>query len=505
MKRFSGVSALALCALTTPALADVTPQQVWDDLEAYMQGFGYSVTATEMADGGNLKVNDVVMSIPVPDIDGSVAFSMGTMDLTDQGDGTVLITFPADMPVMIKGTDGGDEIDVTINFTQEDMKLVVSGEPNNLTYDYTATKMAMSLGKMMADGMEITRDMLRADIVAGPISGKSTVLRAAGLQSVSQTFDYGNLTYDVAFNDPDNDDAALFNGALNGLTGSGETVMPEGVDYADPTALFEGGFGVDVTMGHQGGRLEFAVTERSGTTQGKTSSGSGSLTIAMSGDAMTYKVGGTDVKVDMSGPEIPLPVSAQMAETGFTLAAPLKPGDAPQDATLEVVLGGFQMADLLWNIFDPGAQLPRDPATIRVAMDAKVSPLVNFLNEDDVMKMEMEGSMPGELNEVTLRELVIDAVGGKITGSGAFTFDNTDLDSFDGLPRPEGKLDVAVSGANGLIDKLIGMGLLSEEDAMGGRMMLGMFTVPGAEPDTATSVIEVNAEGHVLANGQRLK
>ena len=62
-----------------------------------------------------------------------------------------------------------------------------------------------------------------------------------------------------------------------------------------------------------------------------------------------------------------------------------------------------------------------------------------------------------------------------------------------------------ISGANGLIDKLIAMGLLSQQDAMGARMMLGMFTVPGSEPDTQTSTIEVNEQGQILANGQRIK
>ena len=84
------------------------------------------------------------------------------------------------------------------------------------------------------------------------------------------------------------------------------------------------------------------------------------------------------------------------------------------------------------------------------------------------------------------------------------TFDNTDLESFDGMPAPEGEANLKLVGANALIDKLIGMGLVSEDDAMGARMMMGMFTVSAGD-DTVTSKIEVNDEGHVLANGQRLK
>ena len=39
---------------------------------------------------------------------------------------------------------------------------------------------------------------------------------------------------------------------------------------------------------------------------------------------------------------------------------------------------------------------------------------------------------------------------------------------------------------------------------MGARMMMGLFAVPGEGEDTLKSKIEVNDEGHVLANGQRL-
>ena len=49
------------------------------------------------------------------------------------------------------------------------------------------------------------------------------------------------------------------------------------------------------------------------------------------------------------------------------------------------------------------------------------------------------------------------------------------------------------------------MGLLPEEQAMGARMMMGLFAVPGDQPDSLKSKVEFTQDGQVLANGQRLK
>jgi len=113
--------------------------------------------------------------------------------------------------------------------------------------------------------------------------------------------------------------------------------------------------------------------------------------------------------------------------------------------------------------------------------------------------------MPGQLCALNVNSLILSAVGAELTGNGAFTFDNSDLTTFDGLPRPEGKLDLKLVGANVLIDKLVGMGLLPEDQAMGARMMMGLFARPGDGEDTLVSTIEVTPEGALMANGQRLQ
>ena len=94
-----------------------------------------------------------------------------------------------------------------------------------------------------------------------------------------------------------------------------------------------------------------------------------------------------------------------------------------------------------------------------------------------------------------------------MAGSGAARFDNTDLVTFGGFPKPSGTLDLTVKGANALIDRLVGIGLLKDQDAMGARMGMGMIAKPAPElgEDALKSHLEMTDEGQVLANGIRLR
>ena len=111
----------------------------------------------------------------------------------------------------------------------------------------------------------------------------------------------------------------------------------------------------------------------------------------------------------------------------------------------------------------------------------------------------------GNVISLEIKHVELDAVGAHLSGVGFFRFDNSDLTTFEGFPRPEGNIDFTLVGANSLIEKLVSAGLLPKNQAMGARMMLGLITVPGNGEDTLKSQIVVTSKGHIVANGQRLR
>ena len=123
--------------------------------------------------------------------------------------------------------------------------------------------------------------------------------------------------------------------------------------------------------------------------------------------------------------------------------------------------------------------------------------------EEDIFDPKVAEEMmgpPGQLNALNLKEVKLSLGGAELTGDGAFAFNNESV-----MPVPSGVVNLMLTGGNGLLDTLVNMGLLPEEQAMGARMMMGLFARPGDGEDTLVSTIEVKEDGSVLANGQRIK
>lgn len=508
MYRISAVSALALAAMAGPAFADLTAQEAWDSLEAYMASNGYTMEATETAEGSSLTVTDLAVTMVEEGM--SIRLTGPDMTFTENGDGTVALTVPEQYDMEVSFSEEGaaaPEGVVMLGGTYEGFAMTMSGTPDDVAYDFAADRMSLALTGIKDGDETLPADLARAELVAGPVKGTSSIKTADGMITVVQDATYGDLSYDLAFDGSKvgEDGKGMLKGSLTGNAMKATTVMPEGVDLEDIAGALADGLSFDITSTHTGGNMEFSFEDGSDLVRGTLSSTGGEFGMAMDQSNMTFAMSMLGQAVNVMVPDMPFPVEGKFGEFGLSFDMPLAKSEEPVPAGLSLLMADFEMADMLWNIFDPAQVLPRDPATIGANIEAQVTPFISVVNEDEIAAVEMGQMMPGELNGVTLSDLVISAVGASLTGQGDFTFDNEDLDSFDGMPRPEGTLNLQVSGLNGLIDKLIQMGLVQEQDAMGARMMLGMFTVPGADPDTATSVIEVNAQGHVLANGQRIK
>ena len=91
-----------------------------------------------------------------------------------------------------------------------------------------------------------------------------------------------------------------------------------------------------------------------------------------------------------------------------------------------------------------------------------------------------------------------------VEANGSFEFDNADLETFEGIPRPMGTASLRIHGSNAFIDRLENMQVLPSETIMGARMMLALI-MRATGDDVLLSEFEIDEQGKVYANGQRLR
>ncbi len=486
------------------AAADVTPDAVWDGFRAYLETAGYSVEATRAERGGDVVIEDLTatMEMSEDDAQGTLVFEAESITFEDQGDGTVRILFPQSMPITIT-TDDSDQPEtvVRLDYVHTGLSILASGDAQDQRYDLEAQSLGIELDEIVVNGEALPAEMGSGSFTLATLSGTMS-LNYGDLLAVAQNLQAESLSYAISFTDPDTGDTGSLTGALSDVAMEGAGTLPDMDPGLSADAMVAAGLTAEGSFTYGAGQSQFSGTSEGAPVEGTSSSSSGNFSVTLSPEGLRYGAGAENIEMSATVPDLPFPLSASIERLQTNVALPVTASEEPQDFSLLVELAGLEVAQMIWMMFDPTEILPRDPATLLIDVTGQAT---SFLSILDPEAMAAAGTPPGEVNAVSINALRLDAAGAELTANGAFTFDNEDLQTFEGMPAPAGEATMTLSGANALIDRLIQMGLLSNEDAMGARMMISMFSVPGEAPDTLTSTVTVTEEGQVLANGQRLR
>ena len=185
------------------------------------------------------------------------------------------------------------------------------------------------------------------------------------------------------------------------------------------------------------------------------------------------------------------PFAGEMAASLVELSFPFVEG--AREMAVALSFEDLALGEGVWGLFDPGAALPRDPASLSLSLKSAVDVLQNPLDPAAGL------GMPFEFKSVTIEDLALSAVGVGLTGTGAADILN---DGF--MPMPAGQLEVQVTGLDALLAELPETGLIDASQLVPVRMMMGMFLKPGGE-DSYSSVIEMTEDGAILANGVQIQ
>ena len=492
MKTYLAAPAFALLMSGT-AHAALTADQVWQSWKDAGSTVGLTISAaTENNSGGVLTLNGVTIAP-----EGESGMTISNMVLTEQSDGSVTIAPGAEIGAAMSGDTEG-----SVKLVHDGLTLTAREADGGLAYDYAAAKLDVvydtTYPGVSFDGSEAPKVTASGSFgfsnLTGTYSDTPGTNRIFGLDIKADT-----LAYNTSQDDPGMELKQTSTSETQGIELSFDFALPSTIALAAiatpadfTTALNEG--------------LSLNFTSKQGATKGAVKQENPylpmDLTINSAGgegsgmfnkDVFSVKSSAAGLEIESAPGALPVPVKVTSGPIEFNMTSPVIANEAAGDYAFVMKFSQFSVNEEAWALFDPQGALPRDAADIAIDISGKTKIDVPAM----IAASETGGApvipAPESLN---ITELGLKVAGAALAGTGAFTFDNS-----AGMPMPLGEANVTVTGANALIDGLIATGLMAEEDAMGARMMMGMFMVPGANPDELTSKIEAKEGFQILVNG----
>lgn len=557
MKRLTSATAIGMILAATPALAEVTPKSVWENLNSYYARYGMTVETAAVDEAGDtLTVNDLVLSRQSDGV--ATRMDIGDVVFSATGDGAVRMDLAEDMTVTVDlpvpdeaegaandatdaaqapadaeaaDTEMGDadmaadapdaprKITLNAKIANEDITIREDGDA--IVYAYMLPKLDVVVSQIELISGEVIENPVNITIAS--LKGSDRI-EGTETQKVVQAASADSITFDL---DVTGDDGEYGKGqiALTGVAMNSDTTLPAGgaTVTENLSAMLKAGMTVkgDLKIAGMSGNLDMLTKDQEGqdrpvavTFEGADSA----LNVTIDQNRIVYGGSSGATNGEMTVPEMPVPVGYGVGSTSFNLDVPVAVAEQAQNFAVTYKLDGLTLTDSVWGLFDPTAALPRDPASIDVDLAGSLKVLRDFFDpaamdlaatmEDPNLTDEQRRAMieeimapPADLRDITINKVALDVMGAKadVTGKLAAPEDGD-------MQTPVGTITGRFEGTGALLDKLGAAGLIPAEQMMGIKMMMQMFGKADAEnPEVLTTELEFNEQGQVFANGQQVK
>jgi len=490
------VSSLAALAWS-PALAQVSAVDLWAEWQATSAAIGQEMTAqvTQTADGLILE-NFTTRS----EVEGSTTLGqLERVTMTELPDGTVSVEIsdPYVTSLTFPEEEGGAMMTIEILMSHEGLDISVAGTPEARSYTYLADVITISEGTISNDQGDPppTIDM---EIVARDLAATYLV---SGADVSDQRFESTGTTGSVAARfdvqpPPGEDGRMKASFALGEMTSDASGTVVALATMQQSTTGLPDGFEITGTTSYDWSRFEFSFEDSSDAFSLFYANEGGDFGVALSNAELRYDIAAEGIVTRVAGSEIPVPVEASAESSELSLTVPLAASATPSDAAIRLSYRDLAVSEEVWALMDPSGSVPRNPLTVILDATAQLQLMVDLLGVD---AMEMEAP-PGELRALTVSELELSFGDTSLTGSADMTFAPGQV-----VPQPVGQADLSLVGGNALLDQLQGAGVIGPEEAGMARGVAGMFSRPGAMPDTLETTIVFGPDGTITANGVPLQ
>jgi hypothetical protein len=473
----------ALCA--GPAVADLDARGLWADWQATYGAMGAALTAEdETYANGRLTLDGLTTTSTLAGAESRTTY--GSIALVERADGTVAIEIPETLTLTTETTVEGETITQTIVVETSGWSGVAREDGDARVYDLDAASMLYRFEDL---GEEVP---VTATVGLTGMAADYRTTETGGDMTFVQTLVADALTIGAQGSGEEPFDLLT---RMTGIRSEGEGSLDASAAAATPT-LAQLGLVFDGEATHSGSTTTLSGTGQTGPFTFEGTSQGGRIGFDIGTDALSYDIASTGAEMALQLGVFPLPLNASLAEVSTGITLPVGVSSDPKPLGLSVTLRDLKLDDQIWALFDPTGQLPRDPATVVLALDGTALMRADMFDPEAMAGMT---APPGELRSLDLTELLVSVAGAELTGEGSVTFPNPGM-----VPQPVGAVTLTLDGGFALLDRLVALGFVPAQQAAFVRGMAGTVAETVGE-DKLRSVIEFAEGGGITANGMPLR
>ncbi|GHC47248.1 DUF2125 domain-containing protein [Neogemmobacter tilapiae] len=498
-----GVTALLLGSTAAHAL---TGDEIWASWQDTATKSGLTLAAESVAsEGGVLKLTGLSLKQSVPTEGLNLDVSLAEVTMTDNSDGSVAITTAPEMKASY-GAEGGVFGHGAMTIVNEGLAVTAKSEGGVTTYDYAVPKQTVT-GDFSPPPVV---DDMSMEVVPGvfTFSGEtldqlgSYVYTTGSNDTLGVKFTAGKTTHSTQTK-------AIDGTIVSDQTGEVDTMAGDStITFGATQSLFNVKTAADFLALMNDGLAISAVIDQ-GATRGTTkelnpmfayevvTNGQPSkISLSFDKTGLGMSAASTGGDAAFTSPMVPVPVNAVFGPVSIDFRMPIM-GNEAQDFKFLLGLESLTLNEEVWAMVDAGATLPRDPLMLKIDTSGKA-----VFDVFGMIAAEEAGTEPSApaIDSLSISAMNLSVAGASVAATGNFTFDNS-----MGVPVPAGVADVQLDGANGLMDKLVALGLLPQQQVDSARMMMGMFFKPGNGDDSLVTAIEAKEDGSIFVNGMQIQ
>jgi hypothetical protein len=499
------VSAAALMIAASPVWAQVTADQVWDQIVAAYGRVGVDLTATVTRDGSAVVLTDIAGTWPLPMGFGALTMTVGDVTMAEAADGTVTAAFPPEsrMEMILDWQDGVDagQVVAAVDITTVNQQTIISGAPGDMIFATTADSYSANFADLSETGSTAFGDV-DLPLVYVLVEGVSNTTHITGtdMMTIAVTGVGARVVTDVGFaaDDFSNKGVTEARDIVTELT----LILPPGeLDLLNLSGALRQGMLLSATASNGPSRSQSVTMIGTEVIQDQSASigaANQTLTIDQSGISVFGTI--SDYQVTVLMPGMPDNFSLQMEEVTSGLTFPLLATGAAQDASLSLSVRGVDPGPVLDLVFGTMAADFGGNADLTLQIDAQVTPRQDLLNIIPLVEDLDSGKVAIEFNRIAVPVAQLSWEGAEADASGEMLLQFGGINSYDALPDPTLSAEYRLKGVGALIGRLADAGLLPQEQVFVIQGGLAMIGLPVGEDEYQGS-FSVDANGVATLNG----